>query len=119
MRARRVRESSHRTAGLDRRVRLRRGILVDQLGGAQDLLGRDIARLACELVAAARAANALEHAFAHQRLQHRLEMTRRQAVSHRECLRRHGVLSLVQRDVHHGSDCKDAFTRQERHSGSP
>jgi hypothetical protein len=45
-------------------------------GGAQYIIGRDTARLACKLVAATRSARSFENAVTHQRLQHRLEMPR-------------------------------------------
>ena len=53
--------------------------VLDGAGGAQDVVGGDAPALARELVAAARPADAFEDAVAHQRLQHRLEMARRQA----------------------------------------
>ena len=65
--------------------------VVDRAGGAQDFGGGDALALARELVAAARAAHAPEDALVHQRLQHRLEMARRQAVTRRELARETGA----------------------------
>ena len=62
--------------------------LVGGAGRAQNIVGGDAALLARELIAAMRAADALENAVAHQRLQHRLEMPRRQAVAICQGLRR-------------------------------
>ncbi len=89
--------------------------LVRGAGGAQDLLGCYAAPLAREFVAAARAADALENAMTHQRLQHRLEMPRRKAVARRQGFGGDGPASRVERDVDDGGDRQNAFARQERH----
>src|SRR6185436_5579751 len=53
-------------------------------GCAHNLLRRNARALPAQLVAAARTANAAQHALAHERLKHRLEMARRQAVTLRQ-----------------------------------
>ena len=57
-------------------------------GCAQNIVGGDAALLARQLVAAARPSCTLENAVPHQRLQHRLEMPRRQAMARRQCFSR-------------------------------
>ena len=84
-------------------------------GGAQDIVGGDAALLAGELVAAARPADALEDAVAHQRLQDRLQMPWRQAVARRQRLGCDRSPACIERDVNDGGDCQNAFARQERH----
>jgi hypothetical protein len=81
--------------GEQRRRRLRCRIVVDQLGSAQDALGGDVARRAGKLVAAAGPANTFENPFAHERLQHRLEMARWQAVSDCERFSRDRTVFVV------------------------
>src|SRR5207302_10300179 len=84
-------------------------------GGAQNIVRRDAALLAGELVAAARPARALEDAVAHQRLQHRLQMPRRQAVARRQRFGRDRPSARVKRDIDDGGDGQGAFALQERH----
>ena len=53
--------------------------------------------------------------MAHQRLQHRLQVPRRQPVPGGERLRGHRPAPRMQRDVDHGSNGQNAFARQELH----
>ena len=64
-----------------------------------------------ELVAAVRTAHALEDAVVNERLQHRLEMPRRQPVTPASA-GRHRLAVRMERNVDHGGDRKDAFARQ-------
>ena len=73
--------------------------------------------LARELVAAARAADAFQNAVAHQRLQHRLEMARRQAMPGRERLGGNRTACGLQCHVDDGRNRKDTFAREQRHEG--
>ena len=68
--------------------------------------------LAGELIAAARPTHALEDAVANQRLQHRLQVSRRQPVPRGERLGGDRTPTRIDRDVDHGSDGKNAFARQ-------
>ena len=86
--------------------------LVDRAGGAQDFVGGDAALLARELIAAARSAHASEDAVAHQRLQHRLEMARRQPMAGRQRLGGDRPATRIEGDVDDGGDGQDAFARQ-------
>ena len=74
--------------------------------------------LARQFVAAARAADAFEDAVVHQRLQHRLEMARRQLVAGGQGLGRDRPPSAVERDVDDGGDGQKAFAGQQRHVGA-
>ena len=69
--------------------------------------------LARELIAAARAADAVEDSLMHQRLQHRLEMARRQIVARRELARRHRPLARIERDVDDRSDGEQSLAGQK------
>src|SRR5262245_43726880 len=89
--------------------------VVGRAGGTQNIVRRDAALLARELVAAARPARALEDAVAHQCLQHRLEMPRRQAMARRQRFGRDRPPARVERDVDDGGDGQGAFAGQKRH----
>ena len=84
-------------------------------GGAQDVVGGDPAPLARQFVAAARPADALEDAVAHQRLQHRLEMPWRQPVARRQRLSGNRPPARMERDVDDGGNGQNAFAGQKRH----
>ena len=86
-------------------------------GGAQDVGDGDAPALARQLVAAARTADAVEDSFVHQRLQHRLEMARREIVSRRELARRHRPFARIERDIDDRSDGKQTLAGQKRHGG--
>ena len=80
--------------------------IVDRAGGAQDIVGGDAAALARQFIAAARAADALENADAHQRLQDRFEMTGGKRMSCSQRLGRHRPPPAMERDVDDGGDCE-------------
>jgi hypothetical protein len=86
--------------------------MLDRSGGAQDIGDADALLLARKRVAAARSAHAMEDAFMHQGLQHRLEMTRRQIVPRGELTRGQRMLARVKRDVYNGSDGKETLAGQ-------
>ena len=65
-----------------------------------------------QFVAAARSADALQNALADQRLQHRLEMPRRQMMTSGQCLSGNRTAPRIERDVDDGCDREDAFARQ-------
>ncbi len=71
--------------------------------------------LAGELIASARTANAFENAVAHESLEHRLEMPRRQAMARSEGLGGDRTAARVEGDVDDGGDGQNAFARQEGH----
>ena len=62
-------------------------VLLDRSGRAQNIVGRHAPPFPRKFVAATRAADAFEYAVAHQCLQNRFEMARRQAVARRERFR--------------------------------
>jgi hypothetical protein len=49
----------------------------------------------------------------HQRLQHRLEMARRQIVARRQLARRDRPFARIERDVNHGGDGQKSLAGQE------
>ena len=109
--------SAGRTTLLIKRGRRQRR-LARHLGaarGAHDVLGADVVLLARELIAAVRPADTAQDAVAHQRLQHRLEMARRQLVARGKRLGRNRAIARVHGDVDDGGECEDAFARNERH----
>ncbi len=57
--------------------------LVDRPGGTQDIVSRNAALLAGELVTSAWSPDAFENSVTHERLQDRLQMARRQPVARR------------------------------------
>jgi len=74
--------------------------------------------LACELVAAARTADAVEDSFVHQCLQHGLEMARREIVPRRELARRHRPFARIERDINDRSDGEQTLVGEKRHGGT-
>ena len=82
---------------------------------AQYVVGGDVARLARELIAAVRPTDTLEHAVPHERLQDRLEMSRRQPMAVSQRLGDDRLVVRMQRNVDDGRNRKQAFTRQKRH----
>src|SRR5262245_38344827 len=64
-------------------------------------------------------ANAFEDAAAHQGLQHRLEMPRRQPMSGRQRLGRHRLVTRIDRDIDDRGDRQSAFARQKQHGPDP
>src|SRR5262245_42806189 len=93
--------------------------VIEDLGGAQNVLGADAPPLAPELVATARTANAFEDAGAHQRLQDWLEMARRKRIARRQGLGRYRPPLRVNGDVDDSRDGQEAFARQQRHADDP
>ena len=87
-------------------------MIFDGAGGAQDLVGADVAFAARELVAAARPAHAAQDSLAHQRLQNRFEMARRKTMPARKRLRGHRLATRIHGDVEDGGNGKDALARQ-------
>src|SRR6266699_124452 len=71
------------------------------------------ALLARQLVAAARPSCTFENAVPHQRLQHRLEMPRRQAMARRQCFSRDWPSARVESDIADGGDSQGALARQQ------
>src|SRR5262249_62191966 len=92
---------------------------IEDLGGAQNVSRADAPPLAPELVAAARTADALEDAGAHQRLQDRLEMARRKRIARRKSLGRYRTPLRVDGDVEDSRNGEEAFARQQRHADDP
>ena len=84
-------------------------------GGAQDVLGADAPVLAREFVAAVRPAHAAQDAVAHQRLQNRFEMARRQLMARRQRLGRDRPAAGVDRHIDHGGNGKNALAGHQRH----
>ena len=82
-------------------------------GGAQDVGDRDAPAFARQFVAAARPPDPVEDAFVHQRLQHRLEMARRQVVARRKLARRNRPFARIERDVDYGCDGKKSLAGQK------
>ena len=93
--------------------------IVDRAGGAQNFVRGDLLRLASEFIAAARAAHAAQDAFMHQRLQHRLEVARRQLVPAGKGFGGNRLVVRIQGDVDHRGDGKNAFSGQAASRRSP
>jgi hypothetical protein len=89
--------------------------LLDRPGGTQDVVGRDKALLPGELIAAPRSPQAFEDALADQRLEHGLQMSRREPMTRCQGFGGDGPATGMQRDIDNGCDGKNAFARQERH----
>ena len=70
---------------------------------------------ACELITPTRPAGTFEHALAHERLQHRLEMSPRQLVAMRQRLGCNRMAACVECDIDDGSNCQQSFVTQKRH----
>ena len=87
-------------------------VVFDGPGRAQDVVGGDVAFAARELIAAARPAHAAQDSLAHQRLQNRLEMARRQTMPARKRFRGHRPAASIHGDVEDGGNGKDALARQ-------
>src|SRR5262245_47083972 len=78
----RLRQGRHYDLAEQQRIRRRNAVeLLVGADGAQDVLGGDAALLSRQFITATRPSNTFEDAVAHQRLQHRLEMPRRQPES--------------------------------------
>ena len=83
------------------RVRLHFGC-VDRSGGAKNIVCRYGAALARKLITAVRTAAALEDSIAHERLLHRFQMPRRQAMVRCESLGGYRPPFLLQRHINVG-----------------
>src|SRR5262249_57249799 len=88
-------------------------------GCAHNVVGSDASLLPRKLIAPARPSRSPENAVAHQRLQHRLEVSWRQTMATGQCLGRNGTTARVERDVDNGGNGQGAFVRQKRHDVSP
>jgi hypothetical protein len=89
--------------------------VINRSGGAQNIIGGHLATVARQFVTAARSADAMQNSAANERLQHRLEMPWRQAVTRgkRFCGNR---LSLrLHCHVNDGGDGEDCFAGKQRH----
>jgi hypothetical protein len=84
---------------------------------AQNIVGRHVPSIACKLVAAARAADALQYSVAHQRLQHGFKMPRWQAVARGECFCGNRVALRLYCHVDNCSNREDSFAGEQRHAG--
>src|SRR5262245_51418424 len=81
----------------------------------KNIVDRDVAALTCQFVSAMWAAHAFEDAVTHQRLQHRVKLTRQKGVSGRQCLGRHWAALGIMCDIDNRSDGKDALARHKKH----
>src|SRR3954453_12911804 len=87
--------------------------IVDAARSAQDVGDADALALAREFVTPTRAAHAVEDAFVHQSLRHRLEMPRRKAMARRELACGDGTFAPVERNVYDSSNRKQALAGKE------
>ncbi len=78
---------------------------------AQYFLGGNLARRPPELIATARAADALEYALAYQRLQDRLQMSPRKSVAVCQRPGADWLAARMQRNIEHSRDSEHTFTR--------
>src|SRR5207253_3928372 len=93
-------------------------VVLDRAGRAQNVVGADAALVARQRVAPARPAYALEDAMPHQRLQHRLQMPRRQLMTGCQGLGRNRPGARMVGDINDGCNGENASTRQKRHGKS-
>jgi hypothetical protein len=89
---------------------------MDGPGGAENIVCRHAAAVARKFIAAIWAADALENAVAHQRLQDLLKMPGRQTEAGRESFGRNRPLIRGYRNFDHCGDRQQRFAREHRHS---
>ena len=95
---------------------MRRLLVIDSSRGTQYVVGGDVAAIARKFVAAARTADAFKDSAANQRLQHRLEMARRQAMARSKALCRNRLTMRLHCNINHSGDSENSFAGKQRHA---